>query len=130
MRVSLKKSDVFIPDWHDNLELPEGEQVKFHYKFLGSAERARYVYRKPTEYTFDNKGGDGFGKAEIVTDGKGLALRMVTRIENLEVETEAGQVRNIDTIEEFYKYSLPDLASLVEAAMLDATAVVDSKNSE
>lgn len=130
MRVSLKKSDVFIPDWMGNKDLPEAEQVKFHYKFLGSAERNQYVYKKPTEFRFDGKGQGQFGTIEMVQDAKGMALRMVTRIENLEVELDDGKVVHIDNIQEFYKYALHDLASEVESRMLEATAMVDTKNSE
>jgi hypothetical protein len=128
VRVSLKKSDVFIPDWQGNLDLPESEQVRFHYRFLGSAERDKYIYRKPMEYTFDAKGEGQFGKVEMVQDGKGIAMRMVTRIENLEVEKEDGTVVSVDNITDFYKHPMADLAGLVEAHMLEATAVVDTKN--
>lgn len=129
MRVSLKKSDTFIPDWNGNLDMPEEEQVKFHYSFLGSGERAKYVYRKPVTYTFDGKGEGQFGNVEMIQDGKGITLRMVKRIENLEAEQEDGRVIPIENIVDFYKYDFADLKDVVEAHMLAATAVVDSKNS-
>lgn len=128
MKVSLKQSDVFIPDWNDNLDLPADEQVKVYYRFLGTGDRAKYIYRKNAEWQFSEK-GDSVGTAEMVTDGRGLAMRMVTKIEGLELDLDNKVVR-IETIADFYKYSLPDLAALIEAEMLNATAVVDSKNSE
>lgn len=131
MVVSLKKSDAFIPDWMDNLDQPEDKQIKFHYTFLGSAERKGYVYARPMEFTQEIGKNEGqLGKMEMIQDGKGLALRMVTRIENLSIEYEDGKKVVIDTIRDFYKYPLPELASMVESHMLEATAVVDTKNSE
>ena len=131
MVVSLKRADVFVPDWRGNLDQPEDRQVKFHFRFIGSADRKSYVYAKPMEFTQEIGKTEGqLGKMEMIQDGKGLALRMVTRIENLELEYDDGKKVVIDDIREFYKYPLSDLAAMVESHMLEATAVVDSKNSE
>lgn len=114
----------------DNLERPEGEQVKFHYRFIGSADRKQYVYAKPMEFTQEIGKNEGqLGKMEMIQDGRGLAMRMVNRIENLSVQYEDGKTVAIEDVKEFYKVALPELAALVEARMLEATAVVDSKNS-
>lgn len=129
MKVSLKKSDTFIPDWEGNLDEPEETQVKFHYRFLGSADRKRYVYQKPIEFTQDVGKAEGqIGKIEMIQDGKGLAMAMVTKIVNLEVEYEDGTTEFVADIRDFYKRAIPDLAAILEAHMLEATAVTDPKN--
>lgn len=131
MIVSLKRSDVFIPDWMGNLDRPEAEQIRFHYKFIGSADRKQYIYAKPMEFTQEIGKNEGqVGKMEMIQDGRGLALRMVTRIENLSVLYDDGKTVAIEEIKEFYKVPLNDLAAMVEAHMVESTAVVDSKNSE
>ena len=129
MIVSIKRADVFIPDWNGNLDQPSEKQIKFHYKFVGSGERKQYVYAKPMEFTQEIGKNEGqLGKMEMIQDGRGLALKMVTRVENLSVEYEDGKSVAIEDIREFYKYPLSDLAAMVESHMLEATAVVDTKN--
>lgn len=130
MKVSLKRSDVFIPDWENNLEQPDELQIKFHYRFLGSGDRKRYIYQKPIEFTQNVGKAEGqIGKIEMIQDGRGLALAMVTRIENLEVEYEDGTEAVVSSIADFYKAALPDLAAMIEGHLIEATAVADPKNS-
>ena len=129
MIVTLRRSDTFIPAWNGNRELPEGDQVKFHHKFLGSSDRKQFVYTKPIKFT---QGGDEaanqVGELEIITNGQGIALKTVTEIEGLTVSIEDGGEVAITKVDEFYKYSLTALASELEAYMVECSSVVDSKN--
>ena len=126
MIVELKRTDTYIPEWNDNKELPETEQIKFLHKFLGAADRKQYVYNKPIEFS-QSKDIDQVSKLEIVTDGQGIARKCVTSIENLSVNID-GKTTAIEDIATFYKYAFSDLAAELEAYMLECTAVVDLKN--
>ena len=128
MRVSLKRTDTFTPEWNGNQELPEEEQVRFHHKFLGSADRKKYIYTKPIKFSQGDDPSKQISDLEVVTDGRGIAMKTVTSIENLEVEIVDGTVAKIDDVEVFYRYSLNDLAAELERYMLECTAVVDSGN--
>lgn len=130
MKVSLKKSDIFIPEWNGNQELPEDEQIKISHKFLGSAKRKQYIYSKPLHFTQALAAdGEQMGEVELVQDGKGIALETVTKIENLDVLLDDGKTTSVTEIGEFYKYAMHDLAAELEAYLLTCTAVTDSKNS-
>ena len=128
MKISLKQSDTFIPDYEDNLELPEDQQVKFHYRFLGSGTRQQYVYLEDIVITQEIAEGKAqMGNRKLIQNSKGMALAMVTKIENLEVDYD-GKEETVTDIRDFYKRSMPVLAALVEEHMLNATAEVDPKN--
>ena len=128
MRVSLKRTDTFTPEWNGNQELPEEEQVRFHHKFLGSADRKKYIYKKTIKFSQGDDPSKQISDLEVVTDGRGIAMKTVTSIENLEVEIVDGTVAKIEDVEVFYRYSLNDLAAELERYMLECTAVVDSGN--
>lgn len=129
MKISLKKSDTFIPDYEDNLQLPEDEQIKFHYTFLGSATRKQYEYLEDILITQEIvEGSQQVGNRKLIQDSKGMAMAMVTKIENLEVAYEDGTTEKVEDIRDFYKRSLPGLAQLLEAHCLNATSEADLKN--
>ena len=132
MKISLKQSDTFIPDYDDNLTLPEDKQIKFHYRFLGSATRTQYEYLEDIQITQEIvEGSQQVGKRKLIQDSKGMALAMVTKIENLEIEyvdNDVKKVEQVTDIHDFYKRSLPGLAQLLEAHCLSATSEVNPKN--
>ena len=142
MVINVKKSDIYIPEWNDNRDLPEAEQIKFHHRFLTTAEREQFVYWK--NYTEGEMSklatmvGDNFdfddyvenNKREWVQDKEGIARKIITKIENLVIKDESGKEETLDTIEKFY--SAPDaFASLraeIEGYVLTLSAKAESKN--
>ena len=131
MKISLKQSDTFIPDYGDNLTLPEEDQIKFHFRFLGSATRQQYQYLEDIEITQELAEGSGqVGNRKLIQNAKGMTKAMVTRIDNLDIEYDDGTKAEVKDIAEFYTRAMPVvLVALVEEHMLNATAEVDTKNS-
>ena len=128
MKVSLKKSDVFIPEWEDNLELPEDEQIKFHITFLGSATRQSYEYLEPIVVTQEGVKEQSLNR-RLIQNRKGMAMAMVTRIENLDVDYDDGTSEAVTDIRDYYKRAMPGvLTALLEEYCLNATSEVDPKN--
>ena len=145
MVINVKKEDVFIPEWNDNRDLPDIDQIKIWHRFLTTAEREQYIYLK--NYTegsaakliaatqggeIDDSAADIFVEysREFVQDTKGMALAIVTKIENLAIDYGDGK-EPIDTIEKFYAApdAFPQLRAEIEGHMLNLTARADTKNS-
>ena len=140
MVINVKKEDIFIPQWNGNQDLPEAEQIKIYHRFLTTAERERYIYLK--NYTEgsaakllaakDDEITDVFLEygREFIQDSKGIALAIITKIENLSIDYGDGQEEAVGTIEKFY--SLPDafpaLRAEIEGYVLNLSARGDSKN--
>jgi len=131
VKITLKKSDVFIPDYGNNLELPEDEQLKFHIQFLGASRRQQFVYLEDIEITQEIAEGAGqVGNRKLIQDSKGMARAMVTGIDNLEIEYDNGETAKVTSITDFYNRPIdPVLVALLEEYCLNATAEVDTKNS-
>jgi len=126
MKVQIKKNGVYIPKWRDNQKLPEGEQIKFHYRFLTNDERDEFIYLEPVtlQQIDDNKALD----RKYVQNGKGIAKLITTKIENFLADD--GKEVEIKDIGTFYKYSFPLLAAEYESHLLNVSQVVESKNSQ
>lgn len=147
MKIHYKKSDIFVPEWNDNKKLPEGDQIKFHHKFLTTVERKTFIYWKDrTEgqmaalsviADIENMTQEEQYKVlerddrALVQNAEGIARAIVTKIENLEMEDEEGKVQKIDTIAKFYNApdAYPALRAELEALCLRLSARADSKNS-
>lgn len=127
MKVELKKRDVFVPEWNGNKEQPEEEQIKFHHKYLGAARRKEFIYTKPLRFS-STKQNEQVAEAEYVQDGKGIALEVTEKIENLNVSVDGADEVAITDIKTFYKYALSDLAAEYEAYLISCNALADTKN--
>ena len=146
MQIHYKKSDIFIPEWNDNKKQPAGEQIKFHHTFISAGERDEFIYFEPfTEgkmqilYSMskpemtDEDGEKVLEKNDrkFIQDKQGIAKRVTTKIENLEmVDDENKKVHKIDTIEKFYDApdAFPGLKGEYEAYCIELTARADTKN--
>jgi len=146
MKIYYRKDDIFIPKWEKNNELPDGEQIKFHHRYLSTAERKKYVHledytegqlyaltRMPDDRPMtQDEQMDALSKdsRRFVQDAEGIARAVTTKIEGLEMVDPAGNVHKIDTIDKFYK--APDafatLRAEYEAYCLMLSARGDSKN--
>lgn len=145
MKIHYKKNDIFIPEWNDNKKLPEGEQIKFHHRFLTTLERKQFIYVEEHTQGSVAKFASGYSEdmtedeqvalldktdRKITQDGAGIARCVVTKIENLEMEDEAGKILKIDTIEKFYNAPdiFPALRAEVEGMCVLMSARADTKN--
>ena len=141
MVINVKKEDIFIPEYNGNQEQPDAEQIKIYHRFLSTAERERYIYLK--NYTegsaaklLASKEADDMEdifveySREFVQDSKGIALAIITKIENLSIDYGDGQKEAVETIEGFYELpdAFPTLRAEVEAYVLNLSAKVDPKN--
>jgi hypothetical protein len=145
MKIYYRKDDIFIPTWEKNNELPYDDQIKFHHRYLSTAERKKYVYWE--DYTegqvlaFTTMNNATMTQDEqvealakdtrrFVQDAEGIARTVTTKIEGLEMVDPAGNVHKIDTIAKFY--NAPDAFSALraeyEAYCLTLSARGDSKN--
>jgi len=139
--INVKKEDIFIPEWNKNREQPDHEQIKIYHRFLSTAERERYIYLK--NYTEGSAAkliassdtddmDDVFVEysREFVQDSRGIAMAIITKIENLVLLYDDGREEEVSTIEAFYKTpdAFPGLRAELEGQMLNLSAKADSKN--
>src|SRR4030042_758796 len=69
MKINISRTGMFIPDWENNLSLPENEQIKIWYKrIVGEMASMMLVFNTDRTFRFNN--------AEIVKN-------CVTKIEGL-----------------------------------------------
>lgn len=147
MKINYKKSDIFIPEWEGNKDLPDNEQIKFHHRFLTTEERMRFVYWEPytqgqiaTLMVYSNVEGMTEDEAEkavakanrrYVQNSAGIAKVITTKIENLIMIDETGHEFVIDTIDKFYKCidAFAALRAEYEQYCLNLSAKVETKNS-
>lgn len=127
MEINIQKNGFYIPKWRGNRELPEKEQIKFHYRFLSNDERDTYIYLQPVTLKQIDE-GNALDR-EYVQDGKGIAKAITTKIDNLNIVAD-GKKEQITDIDTFYSYSFPLLASEYESRLLNVSQVVESKNAE
>ena len=129
MEIMIRREAVWEPDWNGNLDLPEAERVKFHHRFLTVDERDEFFYLEPLTQAQIVAGE--LTSRRFIQNEKGLAKRLVTKIENL-AYVENGVTVKVEDINRFY--TSPDcfgnLPVLLEAHLLGVTAQVDSKNSQ
>ena len=146
MKIYYRKDDIFVPTWEKNNELPEDEQIKFHHRYLSTAERKKYVHWEDytegqltvltalsgAEKLSQNEQVDLLAKdtRKFVQDAEGIVRAVTTKIEGIDMVDPDGNVHKIDTIEKFYK--APDafapLRAEYEAYCLTLSARGDSKN--
>ena len=127
MEIQIRKHGSYIPKWRGNRELSEKEQIVFHYRYLTNDERSDYIYLQPI--TLKQVSDDDALNREYVQDGKGIAKTVTTKIDNLIIDAD-GKKEEIKDIETFYKYSFPLLAAEYETHLLNASQVIESKNSK
>ena len=145
MKIHYKKNDIFIPEWNENKKLPDAEQIKFHHRFLTTAERKEFIYMEPHTQgkvaILTNMYKDDMTEDEqvdlltkndrkIIQDGEGIAKTITTKIEGLSMVDENSKEFKIDTIEKFYKTpdAFPVLAAEYSQYCLGLTARADTKN--
>ena len=65
MKIKLSRTNIYIPKWNHNRELPEDEQVKIEYRFMTSEEEESFSLVRPT-YNMDKKNTDEEGKPKEI----------------------------------------------------------------
>jgi len=80
--VSLSREDKYIPEWRGNRDLPEEEQIVFHFRYLNLEEREKYIKIVPVKKVVDGKEEDTL---DFEFDKKAIFKTMTTKIINLEI---------------------------------------------
>lgn len=128
MKIQIKESDIYIPNWHNNRELPDAEQIKIYYKYLTTDQRKTYVHTEPLKVSAE-KGKDSEIEIVIKQDTEGIAKASIYRIDGL--ETMEG--KKIDTVAKLYSTidssEIGMLIAEVENYLLSANRGIDEKNS-
>lgn len=106
MKISVSRTGSYIPKWHGNRDLPEGEQAICEYDHLPWEVRRKFITKDKTKLIIDDveTKADGELDREIMaqhskfeltfqTDDEGITAAMKPRFKNL--EDESGDV--IDT---------------------------------
>jgi hypothetical protein len=78
MDIKLETKGVFIPKYNNNLELPENEQSKFHWRCPTGAEKAKIIAITPRLV-----GGDV--EVSIDNDYIYAVKTLITKVENLSI---------------------------------------------
>jgi len=78
MKVRVARSDIYVPKWRDNRELPEAEQIKVHFNYMTAVQEEQYSMFKP-KYVGEGKEVD-FDFELNATD---VWKECVTKIEGL-----------------------------------------------
>jgi hypothetical protein len=122
MKVSVRKENVFVPEWNGNREESESEQIKVVYRYPTVTEKERFLYTKPIKVT-----GEGAGEIEFVQDAQGLAKSIIKRVENLTLDVD-GKERQIKTANDLYSVEgVPsELVREIEIHLVNASPGVDS----
>lgn len=127
MKLIIKDSDVFIPEWNKNKSLPEAEQIKIYYKYLTTEQRKQFVYTEPLKISTE-KNKDSEMELVIKQDTMGIAKTSVYRIDGIELS----DGKKIDTIQKLYSTidscDLGGLISEIEGFLLNANKRIDEKN--
>ena len=119
MKIKVKKSDVFIPTWKENEK--EDAPIKVHYRFLTAGERDNYIGVEPVKVV------DGDPEVTIRQDNHGLAVKMISRIENLEIDNGTKVTTVDDAVKLYATQGVPvELVKEIEGAMATASAVIDT----
>lgn len=84
MNVVIKSRGVYVPAWNDNRKLPEGEQVRVHWKVLSTAERQDLYQLEPSD--------DEKQPLKVVMPKNALFLAMTERVENLSASVDGAEV--------------------------------------
>ena len=80
MVISLSREDKYIPEWRGNRDLPEEEQIVFHFRYLNLEEREKFIKIVPAK-----SDGKEEGNFEFDFDKKAIFKTMTTKIVNLEI---------------------------------------------
>ncbi len=125
MIIEVKNEDVYIPDFGNNKNLPEAEQIKVHHRFLFPGERHKYIYTKAL--MVDKIKGTVDSNVEAVSDMEGIAKAIIIKIENLNIKT-GKKTTKVDTVEMMYSTSgVPHmLVANIEIGMFLASPEVDA----
>lgn len=125
MIIEVKNNDIYIPDYGDNLTLPEADQIKIHHRFLLPGERHKYIYTRDVKV--DKIKGTVDGNVEAVSDMEGIARAIITKIENLSIKSGSKTIK-VDTVDRLYNTSgVPHMLVInIETHMFLASPEVDT----
>lgn len=114
MKIQIKKRDVFIPEWNGNKK--NEAPIEVHFNYLTAGERSEYIGIEPVRIR------DGEPEIIVKQNGPGIAKKMITRIENLEV----GDVLVDDARKLYSTVGVPQsLIQEIESFLSGASAQVD-----
>lgn len=90
MKVTFKEENCFIPEYNDNAKQPESEKIKVYWRYPDSNEHKDIRgWKNPRVLINDKKSkskkDDNVMEVEVCIDSLLAVTKLVTRIENLEV---------------------------------------------
>ncbi len=95
MRLEIKDTETFVPEWNGNMELAADEQIVFNYKSPTLPERKKLVQKANIKFNYDRDGNPIGGTGEVDMDDE-APIRAVRNlvISNLEYQR-GGKVKII-----------------------------------
>jgi hypothetical protein len=109
MLLSLEMFEPFVPKWNGNES--EDKPIKIHYKNPSMPLYEKLIPRPELLVKISPDGISQGGESKMVIDNKAIVLEMVEKIENLEVPTAAGTVRQITKPNQLYEDGVPSYVS-------------------
>ena len=95
MRIATTKTTVYTPEWARNKE--SADPVRVHYRTPTLDDRRKLIPQPRLDFQISPDGKPAGGRVELSVDVRAFVEALVEKIEGLEVEDEAGNVRQIKT---------------------------------
>jgi hypothetical protein len=124
MKFKVQKSYWYIPEFNDNRDLPETEQLRVKIKIPNFAE----IDELSQLIITDNQGAKS--TYEYKRNNALILSRHITKIVNLVIETEKNEEKTIDNGEKLKDLTLKELKPLVEEIAGEVIRIDDKKEEE
>jgi len=112
LKITLRRSTVYIPDWNGNKKLKKEDQIKVHYNYLTTEQRNDFIVSG--------------GKLSVAKVGKEVFLAAVTKIENLTAEIDGEEVEitkeNIFDVPDLHDLYMDVTVEIISSSSLDSTS--------
>lgn len=90
MKVVVARSVDYVPEWGDNKQLPEADQLVVSLKYPTVEERKRYVSAQQRFHTSGRDDAEGSFSVDVNVNYEALVDKYVTGVRNLTIGTEDG----------------------------------------
>ena len=123
MRVKIIGGDVYIPEFNDNKELPEAEQIKCHYKHMSVEQDSQFTRLADPE--FDSETREMATTIKFVRDDAGIVAASWPKIENCCYDLNNGKAVEIESGADLLK-APKDFRRLFDELLNEAFARVNA----
>lgn len=111
MVISFKRENEFVPEWNKNKD--EDKPIKVLYREPTMALKEKLIDKPKIEVTYNEKMESDGGKSVVVVDNTNIVKKMVTKIENLEIDVD-GKKRQLTTADDLFGDVPSELSGLVD----------------